>query len=79
MEEGGWERTLGPLSKANAWRAGCFWEDIERAVKVFIKKDGKKMEVDVVKQLAGERQRIWLWEKKAEPPRSTKKTTSRPL
>ena len=41
IEENGGERKRGRLSKANAWRSGTFWEDMDREVKVFIEEDGR--------------------------------------
>ena len=49
----GHERKWGPLSKANAWRAGTFWEDMDRDTKVFIEEEDKRKEVDDKKPLEG--------------------------
>ena len=54
-EKGGRERRWGPLSRANAWRAGCFVERRKGDVQVFLEKDGVKKEVQAVKRLQGGR------------------------
>ena len=43
----GREKTWGPLSRSSARRAGSFWEEMDRTVKVFLEKDGKRDEVHV--------------------------------
>ena len=64
VEEGGWSRTWGPLSRTTSWRVGCFWEEMQGAVKVFIQKDEKMVEVQVVEMIEGGRERFWFEEKK---------------
>ena len=39
-EKSGNERRWGLLSRANAWRAGCFVEDMDGDARVFLEKDG---------------------------------------
>ena len=68
IEESGRERKWGPLSRANAWRAGSFWEDMDREVKVFIVEEDKRKEVDVEKRLEGGREWFWFEEKVPQPP-----------
>ena len=67
VEESGRSRTWGPLSRTISWRVGCFWEEMQGAAKVFIKKDGKMDEVQVVKMIEGGRERFWFEEKKDRP------------
>ena len=67
VEEGGRERTWGPLSRTTAWRAGCFWQDMQGAAKVFIKKDVKMNEVEVEVRVEGGRERFWFNEKNDRP------------
>ena len=67
VEEGGRERTWGPLSRIAVWRAGCFWQDMQGAAKVFIKKDGKMDEVEVELRVEGGRERFWFNQKKDQP------------
>ena len=67
VEENGRERKWGPLSRANAWRAGTFWEDMDREVKVFIVEEDKRKEVDVEKRLEGGRERFWFRENVSQP------------
>ena len=42
VEMDGKERRWGQLSRSVALRVGCFWEDMDREVKVFLEKDGRK-------------------------------------
>ena len=60
-------RTWGPLSRTTSRRVGCFWEEMQGAAKVFIKKDGKMEEVQVVKLIERGRERFWFEEKKDRP------------
>ena len=60
--KGGQERRWGPLSRANAWRAGCFVQDMKGDVQVFLEKDGVKREVQIVKRVQGGREVFWLEE-----------------
>ena len=53
VDENGLERKWGPLSGSSAWRAGSFWEEMDRKVKVFLEKDGKRDEVHVEKRIQG--------------------------
>ena len=62
VEEGGRTRTWGPLSRTTSWRVGCFWEEMQGAAKVFLKKDEKVEEVQVVKRIEGGRERFWFEE-----------------
>ena len=64
----GRERTWGPLSRSSAWRAGSFWEELDRKVKVFLEKDGNRAEVHVEKRIQGGRIGFWFDERSAQPP-----------
>ena len=68
VEEEGHERKWGPLSKANAWRAGRFWEERGQTVKVFLENDGSRKEVEVLKTSERRRETVWLKEKNRQPP-----------
>ena len=63
VEKSGKMRRWGPLSRTAAWRAGCFLEDLQGGVKVFIRKDGKMAEVEAEKRFEGGRERVWFNEK----------------
>ena len=67
VDDKGRQRKWGPLSRVNAWRAGTFWEDMDRGVKVFIVEEDKKKEVDVEKRLEGGREWFWFKEKLPQP------------
>ena len=75
VEEEGHERTWGPLSKANAWRAGCFWEERGQTVKVFLEKDGMRKEVEVLKTSQRGREKSASWKRTASPHKSNPKVT----
>ena len=77
VEGCGRTRTWGPLSRAAVWRAGCFWEDIRGAVKVFIKKDGKMEEVKVVKRIEGGKEILVRGEKGPASTAKRRRRTSR--
>ena len=51
MEANGRERRWGALSRAAAWRAGTFWEDMEGDVRVYIERDSERKEVEVEKRI----------------------------
>ena len=68
VEKNGHERSWGPLSKTNAWRAGCFWQEMEEKVKVFLMKGGDRTEVEVLKRFERGRERVWFKEKTPQPP-----------
>ena len=72
VEKSGKERIWGPLSRTAAWRAGCFLEDMQEGVKVFIQKDGKMHEVEVEKRFEGGREKFWFNEKKDLPEQPAK-------
>ena len=56
----------------NAWRAGCFVEDMGGDAKVFLEKDGVKKEVQPIKRVQGGRELIWLEEiAKTQPQQPT--------
>ena len=63
----GKERRLGPLSRSNAWRVGCFLKDLNGAARVFIEKDGERKEVQAEERIEGGKARIWLTEKTSNP------------
>ena len=67
MEKSGKERNWGPLSKAYAWRAGSFLEDMDGEAQVFIEADSKRRPVQVEKWIDGEREWFWLREKDQQP------------
>ena len=54
------------LSGANALRAGCYWEDMDRTDKVYLEKDQKRTEVLVERTEKGGIRRHWFKEKKAQ-------------
>ena len=58
---------MGPLSKANAWRAGSYLEDIDGEALVFLEKDHKRRAVKVEKRIGGEKELFWLREKDHQP------------
>ena len=62
VEENGRERKWGVLARSTAWRAGSFWEDMDRTPKVFLEKDGNRNEVQVEKRLRGGRACFWFVE-----------------
>ena len=68
MDENGQERKWGPLSRSSAWRAGSFWEEMYRTVKVFLEKDGKRGEVHFEKRIQGGRIVFWLEERIPQHP-----------
>ena len=68
VDENGLEKKWGPLSGSSAWRAGSFWEEMDRKVKVFLEKDGKRNEVHVEKRIQGGRICFWFDENIAQPP-----------
>ena len=39
VEKSGKIRRWGPLSRTTAWRAGSFWENMDRDVTIFIVED----------------------------------------
>ena len=47
VDESGNVRNWGPLSKTNAWRAGSYWEEMDREAQVFIEKDDTRRAVQV--------------------------------
>ena len=53
VDKSGQERTWGPLSRAAAWKAGCFWEESKGDAMVFLEKGNEKIKVSVEK-LIGE-------------------------
>ena len=63
VDENGLEKKWGPLSGSSAWRAGSFWEEMNRTPKVFFRKDGKGDEVHVEKRIQGGRICFWFDEK----------------
>ena len=68
VDENGREKTWGRLSGSSARRAGSFWEEMDRKVKVFLEKDGKRNEVHVEKRIQGGRICFWFDENIAQPP-----------
>ena len=67
VDESGETRNWGPLSKANASRAGSYWEDMDGKAQVFLEKDNTRRAVDVEKMIDGERERFWFREKNHRP------------
>ena len=67
MDKGGKERKWGPLSRATAWKAGSYWEEMKGDAKVYLEKDGKRVEVGVEKRVGKGGPRFWFIEKKPEP------------
>ena len=67
VDQTGEERNWGPLSKANAWRAGSYLEDLDGGIQIFLEKDGTRMEVQVEKRINGEKEWFWLREKNQQP------------
>ena len=53
VEANGRERRWGAHSRASAWRAGTFWEDMEGEVRVYIEKDSERKEMEVEKRIEG--------------------------
>ena len=60
VEKNGHERKWGLLSRVNAWKAGCFIEDMDGDARIFLEKDGKREEVQAVKRVEGGREVMWL-------------------
>ena len=67
VDKDGQERKWGPLSRASAWKAGCYWEKTKGDVKVYLEKDGKRAEVGVEKRVGKGGPRFWFKEMKPEP------------
>ena len=63
VDQNGQERSWGPLSRTNAWRAGCFWQEMEEKVDIFLVKDGTRKVVEVLKRFERGREYVWLKEK----------------
>ena len=61
------ERRWGRLSRTNALRAGRYWEDMDRNVKVFLDKNGERKEVDVEKRIERGKPRFLFNEKPTHP------------
>ena len=66
VDDKGRERKWGPLSRATAWKAGSYWEELGE-VKVFFEVNGEKTEMDVEKLVGKGGPRFWFKEK-PEPP-----------
>ena len=80
VDEGGAERNWGPLSKANAWRAGSYLEDMNGQVLVFLEKDGTRMEVQAEKRIHGERSGSGSKKRANSPSRSSEvRATTTPV
>ena len=67
VDQSGQVRTLGPLSRRSAWRAGRLWDDLDGKVKVFLEKDGRRKEVGVELRIQGARKAFWFVEMKPQP------------
>ena len=67
VEEGGRERTWGPLSRIAVWRAGCFWQDMQGAAKVFIKKKTGRWMRSKLSLESNTEERFWFNQKKDQP------------
>ena len=67
VDKNGQERKWGPLSRANAWRAGCFCDDMKGEVDVFLEKDGTRKEVEVLRRFERGSERVWFKEKTPQP------------
>ena len=50
VDESGEVRNWGPLSKANASRAGSYWEDMDRKIQALLEKDNTRRAVQVEKK-----------------------------
>ena len=55
---------MGPISRATAWKVGCFFEDLDCRARVLIEKDERRQEVQMEKRIVGWKQRFWIEEKK---------------
>ena len=66
IDGSGLVRRWGLLSRENALRAGCYWEDMDRTAKVYLEKDQKRTEVLVEMIVRGGRPRYWFKEKKTQ-------------
>ena len=60
---------MGHISRSTVWRAGSYWEDIGGDAKVFLEKDGKRIEMSVEKLVGKGGPRFLFRGKMAEPPR----------
>ena len=67
---------MGPISRTTAWRVGCFWEDMDGKVKVFLEKDQQRKEVQVEIRIHGGRRMVWLEVEKTNPHKRRKKEMS---
>ena len=67
VDESGETRNWGPLSRANAWRAGSYWEEMDRKVQVLLEKDNTRRAVQVEKRIDGETESFWFREKDQQP------------
>ena len=77
VDDKGKVRTWGPLSRNNALRVGCYWEDMCRGVRVYIGKDRKRKEVEVEVMVEGGREAYWLKEVTQTRPNSQQRTVKR--
>ena len=73
VDENGREKKWGLLSRSSAWRAGSFWEEMDRTVKVFLERDRKRDEVHVEMRIQGGRMVFWFEEKIPQPPQQYQK------
>ena len=69
VDKNGRERRWGPLSRSNAWRVGCFWDDMKGKVDVFLEKDRKRKKVQIELRVQGRRRWFWFVEETPKPPR----------
>ena len=63
VDENGEVRNWGPLSRANAWRAGSYWEEMDGEAQIFLEKDSVRTAVQAQKMIDGEKEWFWFREK----------------
>ena len=68
VDKRGHERKWGPLSRASAWKAGCFYVESKGDAKVYLEKDGARKDVDVEKRVAKGGPMVWFKDKKPNSP-----------
>ena len=67
VDESRGERKWGPLSRSTAWRAGSYWEEMDREARIFLEKDGKRKEMSAEKLVGKGGPRFWFKEKTPGP------------
>ena len=69
MDKNGQKKRWGPLSRATAWRVGCYWDDLKGKVDVFLEKKGERKKVQIELRVQGRRRWFWFVEETPKQPR----------